>query len=104
MSSADLPERRASGPALRRFFVTRQDVACTLPRAHEVEFPELLHEFDWLIDHALELVVIPNFDVTGEREILRQRIAGTAIIREQPAEIGMVGESDAVHIEGLTLE
>src|SRR6185437_573275 len=52
---------------------------------------------------ALLLFVVAQLDIAGEREILAQRMALEAVIGEDAAEIGMIGEIDAVKVPGLAL-
>ena len=74
------------------------------PGAEEIEAAELLGQLHRLVDHALLLVVVAHLDIAGQREVLAQRMALEAVVGEDAAQIGMVGEEDAVHVEGLALE
>ena len=72
-----------------------------LPRAQEIEDAEILGQLYGLIDHPLLLIVVPHFDISRQREIFAQRMPLKAIIRQQTAQVRMVGEEDAVHIPAL---
>jgi hypothetical protein len=74
-----------------------------LPWAGEVELPELLGELHGLHHHALHLVVIADLHVAGEGEVAALRVALKAVVGEDAAEVGFVGEEDAVHVPNLTL-
>ena len=56
-----------------------------------------------LVDDALLLLVVAHLDIAGEREILAQRMPLEAVIGQDAAQIGMVGEIDAEQIPGLAL-
>ncbi len=99
--------RRASvicSPSSRRLLVARQHVVHAFPGRQEIEAAEFLLELHRLVDHALLLLVVAHLDIAGEREILAQRMALEAVVGEDAAQIGMVGEIDAVEIPGLALE
>ena len=57
-----------------------------------------------LVDDALLLVVVAQLDIAGQRKILAQRMPLEAVIGEDAAQIGMIGEKDAEEIPGLALE
>src|SRR5208282_6389351 len=89
---------------LRRLLVAGQNVRRPFPGADKIENAEFLDEIHRAVDHSLQLFVVMHFDIAGQREILAQRMAREAVIGEQPAQIGMAGEGDAVHVEGFPLE
>ncbi len=84
--------------------VARQHVVRAFPRRQEIEIAEFLREPHRLVEHALLLVVVAHLDEAGEREILAQRMALEAVVGEQPAHVGMIGEHHAVEVPGLALE
>src|SRR5262249_57450635 len=92
-----------SGPLPARFLIAGQDVVGALPGREKIEVAELLCEPDRLIDHALELVVITHLNEAGQREILAQRVALEAVVGEDPPQIGMACEYDAIEVIGLAL-
>jgi hypothetical protein len=53
---------------------------------------------------ALLVVVVADLDETGEREILAQRMPLEAVVGEDPPEVRVPGEQDAVEVVGLALE
>src|SRR5207247_2075836 len=95
---------RYSLSSLFCFFIARQHVISPLPRRQKIKVPELLGQLHRLIDHPLLLVVVTDFDIAGQREVLAQRITIEAIIREDATEIGVSSEEDAVQVVGLALE
>jgi hypothetical protein len=74
------------------------------PGAHEIEIAEFLHQLHRLINHPLQLFVITQLDIAGEREILAQWIAGETIVGENAPQIGIAPKGNAVHVEGFALE
>ena len=76
----------------RGLLVAGQDVRRAFPWAHEIEVAEFLDQLHRLIDDALQLVVVAHLDIAGQREILAQRIAGEAVVGEDAAQVGMIGE------------
>src|ERR1700730_11660155 len=75
-----------------------------LPRRQEIEFAEFLIETDGFVEHPLLLVVVTHLKEAGEREILAQRMAFEAVIRQQPPHVRMAGEDHAVEIVALAFE
>src|SRR5690606_28322288 len=59
---------------------------------------------DGLVNDAAFDRVVAHLDVADERKILAERMADEAVVREQPTQIGMTAEQDAVEIERLALE
>src|SRR6188472_685931 len=57
----------------------------------------------WLIDDAALHGVVAHLDVPYQREILAERMADEAVVREEPAQIRVTPEQDAVKVECLTL-
>src|SRR5581483_4230230 len=98
--------RTSAGLALLRgLLVTGQHALdAALPRAEEVEAAEFLLQLDRFVDHALLYVVPAHLDEAGQREILAQRMPFEAVVGEDAAQVGMVGEPYAVEIVGLALE
>src|SRR5476649_2867505 len=85
--------------------VARQDALdAALPGTEEVEAAEFLREFHRLVDHALLDVIPAQLDEAGQREVLAQRMALEAVVGEDAAKIGMIGEPHAIEIVGLALE
>ena len=70
----------------------------------EIEAAEFLLQLHRLVDDALLLFVVAQLDIAGQREILAQRMPLEAVIGQDAAQIGMVGEIDAEQIPGLALE
>src|SRR5207237_9350733 len=87
-----------------RLLVAGQHLLDALPRAQEVEAAEFLGELHRLVDDALLNLVPAHLDEAGQREILAQRMALEAVVGEDAAQVGMVGEPHAVEIVGLALE
>ena len=79
----------------RRLLVAGQ-LQHAFPGAEEIEAAEFLGQLHRLIDHALLLLVVAHLDIAGQREILAQRMAFETVIGQDAAQIGMVGEEDAV--------
>ena len=88
----------------RRLLVARQHVLGALPRRQEVEVPEFLGQLHRLVDHAGLVLVVADLDEAGEREVLAQRVPLEAVIGEEPAQVRMAREQDAVEVVGLALE
>src|SRR5215469_4884382 len=57
-----------------------------------------------LVHHPLLLLVVAHFHVAGEREILAERMAHEAVVREDAAQVGVAVEQHAEEVEGLALE
>src|SRR5262249_52784208 len=57
-----------------------------------------------LVDDALLLRVVAHLDVAGEREVLAERVADEAVVREDAAQVRMAAEQDAEEVERLALE
>src|SRR6185437_3875824 len=74
------------------------------PRRREIEAAEFLLQLHRLIDDALLLFVVAQLDIAGEREILAQRMALETVIGEDAAQVGVIGEIDAIEIPSLALE
>src|SRR6266511_6008632 len=90
--------------SLLRLFIAGKHIIRSLPRAEIVKVSELLHELHRLIHDPLLLVVVTDFDVTGEREVLAQGMPLEAVIGEDAPQIWVTREQHAVEIEGLALE
>src|SRR5258707_480608 len=105
ISTSDMSARLAL--FLRRtcgLFVARQHLMRAFPGAQEVEAAEFLGELHRLVDDALLHVVPAQLDEAGQREILAQRMALEAVVGEDAAQVGMVGEPHAVEVVSLALE
>ena len=74
----------------RRLLVAWQRRA--FPGAQEVEVAELLGQLHRLVAHPLFLLVVADLDISGDREILAQRMAFEAVIGEDAAQVRMVVE------------
>src|SRR5690606_3184398 len=58
---------------------------------------------DRLINDALLFGVVAHFHVAENREILAERMADEAIVRQDAAQVGMAFEDDAEKVEGFAL-
>src|SRR5271165_5171764 len=88
----------------RRFLITRQRrVAGALPGTLEIEAAKFLRQFYGLVDNALLLLAIADFNETCQRKVLAQREASKTIVRKDAAQVGMSFEKDAVKIVSLAL-
>ena len=58
---------------------------------------------DRLIHHALFLGIVFDLNVTGEREVLAERVSDEAIVGENAAQVRMPFEHDAVQVKRFTL-
>mgnify|MGYP001585999597 CR=1 FL=1 len=84
---------------------------------------EGLRELERLRDNALLLLIVAHLRVAlpvgqasakeleqtlvrthGEREVLAERVALEAVVGEDPAEVRVVGEEDAVHVYAIASE
>ena len=93
--------------AISRFFSAFSSpgrVQHAFPGAEEIEAAEFLGQLHRLVDHALLLLVVAHLDIAGQREILAHRMPLEAVIGQDAAQIGIVGEVDAEHVPGLALE
>ena len=94
----------ASGrPAFGAFSSPGRTWPC-LPRAKEIEAAEFLLQLHRLVDDALLLFVVAQLDIAGQRKILAQRMTFEAVIGQDAAQIGMIGEINAEQIPRLALE
>ena len=89
---------------LLRLFIAGQHIVGAFPRRQEIEIAEFLPQFDRLVDHALDFIIVADFDETSGREVLAQRVAFKAVVGEDAAKVRMTGEQDAVEIVGFALE
>ncbi|EGE55703.1 hypothetical protein RHECNPAF_8900119 [Rhizobium etli CNPAF512] len=89
---------------LLRFFITGENIFCSLPRRHEVEVAEFLFKLDRLVYDALCSIVVTDFDETCRRKVLAQRMAFEAIVGQDAAQIRMAGEENAVHVPRFAFE
>src|SRR5665213_2154439 len=90
---------------LRRRWLSRRPAGPgpPFPRRQEVEAAEFLLQFDRLVDDALLVLVVAQFDIAGEREVLAQRVPVEPVIGQDAAQVGMVAETDAVKVPCLAL-
>src|SRR5262245_43073908 len=51
---------------------------------------------DRLLHHAAARRVVPHLDVAGKREVLAERVADEAVVREDAPQVGMAAEQDSV--------
>src|SRR5690606_16369512 len=70
----------------------------------EIEIEELLLELDRVVDDALHPIVPVQLDITGERNVLAQRMPLETVVGEDAAQVRMPGEEDTVEVVGLALE
>ena len=56
-----------------------------------------------MVDDAFLGIVPPDFDEARHREVLAQRMPLEAVVGQDPAQVRMTGEQDAVEIVGLAL-
>jgi hypothetical protein len=75
----------------RKFFPWRTDV----------KFTELLGKLQWFADDTLDFVVVADFNIAGQWEILAERVAGESVVRQNASHVWMVGEEDAEHVPGF---
>merc|ERR1719382_1267683 len=73
------------------------------PGSCQVKFAELLGQFDRLLDHSTELIIIAALKISRKREILSQRMAFKPVICEDATKVRVVCEIDAVHVPHLPL-
>jgi hypothetical protein len=78
------------------FLIARQNVIRSFPRREEVEVAELLTQLHRFVGDALQLIVVTNFNETGEREVLAQRMTFKTVVGQDAAQVRMAGEQDAV--------
>src|SRR6185369_9942713 len=57
-----------------------------------------------LVNHTGLIGVISHFDMTGNWEVLAERMADETVIGQNPAQIVMTDESDAVQVERFAFE
>lgn len=72
-------------------------------RSTTFEVPESLGKLEGLNDNSLLLLVVPKLSVSGQGEVLAQRVAIETIIRHDAAQIRVSGEEDTEHVVNLTL-
>ena len=68
------------------------------------EVSEGLGQLKRLVDHSSLLLVPSDLGVSGEREVLSQRMALKAVVGHDSSQIGVALEEDSVHVVGLSLE
>lgn len=73
------------------------------PRRVQLKASELLRQLQWLDDDAFLLVVVAHFHIATEREVFAERMSFESVIGEDPSQVGMVGEENAIHVPYLPL-
>ena len=68
----------------------------TIPRAHEVECSKRLRQRYGFVYDALLLVIVTNLYVSGQREILAERMTIEPVIRQYSAKIRVFRKKHAV--------
>ena len=71
--------------------------------AATLEVPERLGQLKRLNDNPLLLLIVSQLRVSGQREILAQRVAVEAVVGHDATQIRVAGEEDAEHVVNLTL-
>lgn len=71
------------------------------PRRAEIEFSELLGQFQRFTNDAFDLVVIPDLYEAGQREVLSERMPRKAVVSENSPQIGMVRKEHTEHVPYL---
>src|SRR5574343_1651021 len=57
-----------------------------------------------LVNHTRLIRVVTHFDMTGDREILAERVANETIIGQDATQVVMAHEGDTEQVKGLALE
>jgi len=70
----------------------------------EVKLAILLGELNRLDDDTLELVVVSDFDIAAQREVLALGMALKAIVGQDSSQVRVSCKEDAVHIPSLALK
>ena len=52
-----------------------------------------------LVNHAFLLFVVTHFHIAGNREVFAERMSDKAVIGQDAAQVWMIVEHDAIHIE-----
>ncbi|AOW06526.1 uncharacterized protein YALI1_F03371g [Yarrowia lipolytica] len=68
------------------------------------EVSEGLGKLQGLVNHSSLLLVPSDLSVSGEREVLSQRVALKTVVGHDSSQIGVALKEDSVHIVGLSLE
>lgn len=68
------------------------------PWAVGFKVTESLGELQWFRDDSLLLLVITNFRVTRQREILSQGVTFESVIGQNTTQVRMADEEDTVHV------
>src|SRR4029453_8904317 len=58
---------------------------------------------DGLVDDAAARRVVEHLDVARERKVLAERVPDESVVGEDPPEVRVTAEEDAVEIKGLAL-
>src|SRR4029079_13177783 len=87
-----------------RLLVPGQTIFRPFPGHQEVVAAEILRKRDRLIDDALLAFRIAKLDMAGEREVLALRISFEAVVGENPPQVLVAAEGDAVHVAHFALE
>lgn len=72
-------------------------------RTSTLEISERLRQFEWLNDDSLLLLVISNLGVSGQREILPERVSIESIIGHDSPQVRVAGEEDTKEVVDFTL-
>ncbi|RUS18667.1 hypothetical protein BC937DRAFT_88480 [Endogone sp. FLAS-F59071] len=76
-----------------------------LPRTQRsLKVSKRLRQFQRLGNNPLLLLVVPDLDISREREVLAQRISFEPIVCEDAPEVRMSREKDTIHVISLALE
>merc|ERR1711953_854266 len=73
------------------------------PGRRQVKLSVFLSQLDRLLNNTLQLIVIADLVVSGEWEVFPQGVSLEPIVCQDPSQVGVVGEKDAVHVPDLPL-
>src|SRR5574343_1538707 len=85
----------------------RISAMCRIPVgvfAHDARGVLARLDSDWLIDHSCLIGVVTHFNVTGNREVLAERMADEAIVGQYATQVVVSDEGNTVGIECFALE
>lgn len=68
-----------------------------------LEVTERLGKLQGFGDNALLLLVVANLSVSGQREVLAQRVALETVVRHDASQVGVAGEEDTEQVVDLAL-
>lgn len=72
-------------------------------RAPTLKVPEGLGKLKRLDHNALLLLIISDLSVSGQGEVLPQRVSVKAVVRHDAPQVGVTSEEDTEHVVDLTL-